>query len=33
MSREQTKEWNQIGAITERWVKDSYPKARALKRP
>jgi hypothetical protein len=29
MSREQTKEWNQIGAITEQWVKDSYPKADA----
>jgi hypothetical protein len=29
MSREQTKEWNKIGAITEQWVKDSYPKADA----
>ena len=29
MSREQTKEWNQIGTITENWVKASYPKADA----
>jgi hypothetical protein len=29
MSREQTKEWAKIGAITENWVKASYPKADA----
>jgi hypothetical protein len=29
MSGEQTKEWNQIGTITEQWVKASYPKADA----
>jgi hypothetical protein len=29
MSREQTKKWAKIGAITEQWVKDSYPNASA----
>jgi hypothetical protein len=29
MSREHVKEWANIGAITEQWVKDSYPNAKA----